>query len=84
METLSSILLFTDEEKNEFIAKEPKSEKFFKQLISAHEFLNGHKRWCLWLKNANPTELKEAKLVTERVENVRKLRAESTRQATQM
>jgi hypothetical protein len=75
--------LFTDEEKNEFLAKEPKSEKFFKQLISAHEFLNGHKRWCLWLKNANPTELKEAKLVTERVENVRKLRAESTRQATQ-
>ncbi len=75
--------LFTDEEKNEFLAKEPKSEKFFKPLISAHEFLNGHKRWCLWLKNANPTELKEARLVTERVENVRKLRAESTRQATQ-
>jgi hypothetical protein len=75
--------LFTDEEKKEFLAKEPKSEKFFKPLISAHEFLNGHKRWCLWLKNANPTELKEAKLVTERVENVRKLRAESTRQATQ-
>lgn len=75
--------LFTDEEKNEFVAKEPKSEKFFKPLISAHEFLNGHKRWCLWLRNANPTELKEVKLVTERVENVRKLRAESTRQATQ-
>ncbi len=75
--------LFTDEEKNEFVAREPNSEKFFKTLISAHEFLNGHKRWCLWLKNANPTELKEAKLVTERVENVRKLRAESTRQATQ-
>ena len=75
--------LFTDDEKNEFIAKEPKLEKFFKQLISAHEFLNGHKRWCLWLKNANPTELKEAKLVTDRVENVRKLRAESTRLATQ-
>lgn len=75
--------LFTDEEKKAFIVKEPKSEKFFKPLISAHEFLNGHKRWCLWLKNANPTDLKEAKLVTERVENVRKLRAESNRQATQ-
>lgn len=75
--------LFTDEEKNEFIAKEPKLEKYFKPLISAYEFLNGHKRWCLWLKAANPTELKEAKLVTERVENVRKLRAESNRQATQ-
>jgi hypothetical protein len=75
--------LFTDEEKNAFIEQEPKAEKFFRPLISAHEFLNGHKRWCLWLKNANPTDLKETKLVTERVENVRKLREESTRQATQ-
>lgn len=75
--------LFTEEEKNEFLIKEPKSEKFFKPLISAHEFLNGHKRWCLWLKKANPSDLKEAKLVTERIENVRKLRADSDRKATQ-
>lgn len=75
--------LFTDEEKNEFVAKDPKSDTFFKPLISAHEFLNGHKRWCLWLKNANPTELKDSKLVTDRIENVRKLRAESKRMATQ-
>ncbi len=75
--------LFTDEEKNEFVAKEPKLEQFLKPLISAYEFLNGKKRWCLWLKNINPTELREAKFVTERVENVRKLRAESNRQATQ-
>jgi hypothetical protein len=75
--------LFTDEDKNAFIEQEPKAEKFFRPLISAHEFLNGHKRWCLWLKNANPTDLKETKLVTERIENVRKLREESTRQATQ-
>lgn len=75
--------LFTDIEKNEFIEREPISEKFFKPLISAHEFLNGHKRWCLWLKNANPTELKEAKFVIERVEKVKKLRFSSTRKATQ-
>ncbi len=48
--------------KKEFVTKEPESEKFFKPpLISAHEFLNGHKRWCLWLKNADPTELKKSK-----------------------
>ncbi|HPM07118.1 MAG TPA: methylase, partial [Treponemataceae bacterium] len=75
--------LFTDEEKTEFIKQEPKSEKFFKPLISAYEFIHGQKRWCLWLKNANPSDLNEAKLVIERVENVRKLRAESRRQATQ-
>ena len=75
--------LFTDEEKNDFVKQDPKSEKFFKPLISAHEFINGLDRWCLWLKNANPTEIKESKLVTERIESVRKLRAASTRQATQ-
>ena len=75
--------LFTDEEKTEFVTKEPESEKFFKPLISADEFLNGHKRWCLWLKDANPTELKEAKHITERIENVRQLREQSKRQATQ-
>lgn len=74
--------LFTDEEKNEFVKQEPKSEQFFKPLISAHEFLNGKKRWCLWLKDVNPKDLKDAKLVTERVENVRKLRSESNREAT--
>jgi hypothetical protein len=75
--------LFADNEKNVFIEQEPKAEKFFRPFISAHEFLNGHKRWCLWLKYANPTDLKETKLVTDRVENIRKLRSESNRQATQ-
>ncbi|GAB1415361.1 class I SAM-dependent DNA methyltransferase [Paludibacter sp.] len=75
--------LFTNEEKNEFVASEPGSEKYFKPLISAFEFLNSHKRWCLWLKDANPTDLKAARLVIERVENVRKHRIKSNRQATQ-
>jgi hypothetical protein len=74
--------LFTDDEKNDFIKREPKAEKFIFPLISAHEFLNGEKRWCLWLKNANPTEIKELKLVTERIENVRKVRLASSREAT--
>jgi hypothetical protein len=74
--------LFTNEEKETFLLGEPKAEKFIRPLISAHEFLNGHKRWCLWLKNANPSELKDIKSVTERVEKVRMLRENSTRLAT--
>jgi hypothetical protein len=75
--------LFTEQEKQTFVAQDPKTEQFFKPLISAHEFLNGQTRWCLWLKNANPTDLKEAKSIIDRIEKVRKHRAESTRQATQ-
>ena len=71
--------LFTNEEKIEFVFKEPKSEKYFKELISAHEFLNGKKRWCLWLEDIDPSELRNLTLVKERVENVQKIRVKSSR-----
>jgi hypothetical protein len=71
--------LFTDEEKNEFLIKEPNAIKFIKPLISAHEFLNNKKRWCLWLENIEPSELKNLKLVLERVNNVKKIREISSR-----
>ena len=74
--------LFTDDEKNLFLSEEPEAEKYFRPLISAYEFLNGHKRWCLWLKDANPSNLKKLKLVSDRIEKVRLLRDASTRLAT--
>lgn len=74
--------LLSDEEKSEFLSKEPKAEKYIKPLLSAHEFLNGKNRWCLWLENISPTELRELKFINERVLNVKKLRSESSREAT--
>lgn len=71
--------LFTSEEKNEFLLKEPNAEKFFKELVSAHEFLNGKKRYCLWLEDIEPNQLRNLKLVKERVENVKKIREKSSR-----
>lgn len=74
--------LFTDEEKNTFLEQEPAAENCFRPLLSAHEFLNGHKRWCLWLKDISPSELKKLTLVSDRIENVKELRSASSRQAT--
>ncbi|ABB43759.1 conserved hypothetical protein [Sulfurimonas denitrificans DSM 1251] len=76
-------LLFDDKEKEEFLALEPKAELYMKPLISAKEYLNGKTRWCLWLKDCPPNELKSMPKVIERVENIRKLRNESSREATQ-
>jgi hypothetical protein len=75
-------LLLSDDEKNELILKEPKAEKFIKPLISAYEFLNGEKRWCLWLVDAEPSELNKLPKVLKRIEAVRKFRIESTRKQT--
>ena len=76
-------LLFTDNEKIEFIKKEPKTEKYFLPLISAREFLNNQKRWCLWLVDVNPKELKSMKEVMTRVEGVKKFRLSSVAPSTQ-
>lgn len=76
-------LLFTDEEKIEFIKQEPEAKKWIKPLISAHEYLNGKIRWCLWLVDIQPTELKKLSAVYQRVQQVKKHRQASNRQATQ-
>ena len=76
-------LLLSDEEKDVFLKIEPKAEKFILPLISAFEFLNGKKRWCLWLENAEPNELKQLPKVLKRIEAVRKFRLNSIAPSTQ-
>lgn len=75
--------LFNDSEKEEFILREPKAKKFMKPLVSAYEFLNNEKRWCLWLKEASAHEIKQMPLVLERIKLVKKHRENSSREATQ-
>ncbi|WP_414527668.1 class I SAM-dependent DNA methyltransferase [Nodularia chucula] len=70
-------LIFNDEEKYKFIQEEPLAAKYFKQFIGSEEFINGKSRWCLWLVNAQPQELKKMPLVMKRIENVRQLRSVS-------
>lgn len=76
-------LLLSDDEKKEFILKEPKSEKYIKPLISAYEFLNGRKRWCLWLVDANPADLRQLPEIMKRIEAVKKFRLNSIAPSTQ-
>ncbi len=42
--------LFSEEEKNDFIKKEPKSEKLFRKWLGSDEFINGYNRWFTALK----------------------------------
>lgn len=76
-------LLLSDDEKEAFIANEPNAEKFIKPLISAYEFLNGEKRWCLWLVDAEPRELRQLPEVLKRIDAVKKFRLNSIAPSTQ-
>lgn len=76
-------LLLSSDEKNELIAKEPLSENFIRPYVMGYEFINKVERYCLWLKNATPNELKQMPLVRKRLEEVKKMRENSTKTSTQ-
>ena len=73
---------FESDEYKEFIKKEPNAKKYIRRFYGAREFLHSEERWCLWLENISPKELKSMPNVMKRVENVRKFRLQSTKAAT--
>lgn len=75
--------LFTTEEKTEFIKKDPAAKKWFHRWIGAEEFLNGYDRWCLWLGDCPPEELRKMPEVLKRVEAVKRFRLASKSAPTQ-
>lgn len=70
-------LIIEDEDYNDFINAEPNAVKYIKKLVGSAEFLNGKDRWCLWLVNVSPAELKKMPLVIKRIEACRQDRLES-------
>ncbi len=74
--------LFTKEEMHDFIKKEPTSEKWFKPWYGSQEFINQKARYCLWLGNCSPNELRKMPECMKRIEAVRQFRLSSTSAGT--
>ena len=75
-------LIFTSNEKDEFIKKEPNSEKWFRKFMGSDDFINGETRYCLWLVDISPNELKKMPEVMKRVDAVKNFRLASVKEAT--
>lgn len=71
-----------EDEYKEILSKEPNLRKWLHPYIGAEEFINGKKRWCLWLKDATPRDILGSKILSEKVEAVRKFRLASTAKTT--
>ena len=78
----SGFLILSPAERNELLKKYPTAEKFIRPFVGAEEFLHGKKRYCLWLVNSNPADIKKIPPIYERVKNVRDFRLKSKRDAT--
>ncbi len=60
-------LIIEADEYEDFIKKEPAARKWIKNLTGSEEYINGGKRYCLWLVGATPAEVKGMKEVYKRV-----------------
>jgi hypothetical protein len=69
--------LFTEDEKAAFVQKEPQAEKWFRVWLGSDEFINGWRRYCLWLGDCSPAELRQMPEAMKCVEAVRQFRLAS-------
>ena len=76
-------LVLQDDEIEDFILHEPSAEKYIRLFIGPLEFINSKKRYCLWLKECPPNELRSMPMVMERIAAVREFRLASKKQQTQ-
>lgn len=67
-------LILTPEEKDELVAAEPIAEKYIRRYMGGAEFINNKLRFCLWLKDVVPSDIRSMPHVQKRLELVRTAR----------
>jgi hypothetical protein len=72
----------SSEEAKEIREKDPIAAKYLRPLVGARELINGEERWCLWLVDASPSDVRDSKVLKGRVQEVQNLRLASGRDAT--
>lgn len=73
----NGILLFDKEEMENFIKKEPNSQNYFHEWYGAREFINNKPRYCLYLANCSPKDLRKMPACMERLNAVKEYRLKS-------
>ena len=74
--------IFTDDEKNAFLKKEPSAQTYFRKFVGSDYFINGYTRWCLWLHDVSPSDIRKLPECMKRVNSVHDYRLESKKAAT--
>lgn len=77
-----NFLFNTEAEADEFKAKFPEQAYLVKKFIGSDELINNFNRYCLWLKNANPIDIKNNSEIKDRIEKIRSFREKSPKNAT--
>lgn len=71
-------LLIDGKDYDSFIKQEPKAEKFIRRYMMGEEFLYNKPRYCLWMVNASPADLRGMPKVMERISLCKNARLSSS------
>jgi hypothetical protein len=76
-----SNLILDKEQKEEFEGIEPNAAKWLRPYVGGDELISGEWRWCLWLKDAKPSEMRKSPILKERLDRVKEGRLLSPTQS---
>lgn len=67
----TSNLILDNEERSHTLDRAPEIEKWLRPFVGGDELISGEWRWCLWLKDVEPDQLRRSAEIKERLERVR-------------
>ena len=76
-------LILTKDDVELLLKENPENKKFIRSYMGGAELIKNQERWCLWLKDFSPKELKSSRFVAERVKQTKDFRLSSGRSQTQ-
>ena len=74
----TSNLILDEDDRHELLAQEPNAKKWLRPYVGGDELISGQWRWCLWLKEVDPSEIRSSKPLQVRLDRVRNGRLKSS------
>jgi len=74
--------ILSETEREVMVQRDPRTAHLIRPYMGSEDFINGLRRYCLWLRGASPEELQSMPDVLTRVEKVRAFRAASSAEPT--
>lgn len=65
------------------VAADAVAAKYLREFVGADELIKNKKRWCLWMVDFDPSDVRRSALLKARLEAVKKMRSESSAVETQ-
>ncbi len=75
-------LILEKDDKDAILAENPNNSKMIRKYVGGMELIRNTERWCLWLKGISPSEIKQSKIITQRIKETADFRNRSNRPQT--